>query len=731
MGSDREFMFHNLINEQIDEMGKRLLRLCSIPSFFTHDLVVSCLSALSTDPVCDAWIHHFLSLPFISKRTSGTGDSKMEYYMIHQLVREAIPLSAQDYRTYGSILEQYFDEMCTNASPYMEKFFYEKLHCELMMGEFEPWRQTYQAAMEMNRLQECNKLISLLRASKRKIPGNWYCYYRLVNRYINSEPTQEILSDLEALLRAAKSTECEYICYLRLFLGVLYDTVGRWQDAQSLYTEVLGTPQDRMPVNQDILPAAYVSLTTVNCHLNDFSRLTSDADSMLASIDHMNLGLKIAAYKAAGLWSQKVYQWDQTYEMYKYALQNMERLQHSASLPLAQVYRSYRPCPLYRSDEVGIYNRLGEILLLKGDFHSALEYHQKELRAQKLSQNKVGIAWAAYNIGRTQYLLGDTAAAKDMFYESIRIFNGTENKMKCAYPLGELSYVFQYVGQPERSFQCLEESVNMLLRSEDIEKCLFYFNHLGRICQAQGFLSFAARIFELCLQYYKSRSKTDNIGWVYNNYARNYMFSGDYLNAEIYFRCAQEIFTQRYDKRGLAYVCNNIAELSVKISRTLEAEELFKKSLSMKEAMGDQHAVCYTYRELGELYLFLNDLEKAEANLAKADKLCRQANYLMLQGDIDLSYGKLMRQKKRYKSAMEHFEHAAANYNKQNFLTRMINCFQIESEAAEQAADQSLSHKLRRAMANIERRRKEEEFLMMDRIKPLMQRIETFIAINR
>lgn len=584
--------------------------------------------------------------------------------------------------------------------------------------------------MEMNRIQECNKLIALLQALKAKIPANWYYYYVLVNWYINAEPIQGILSDLETLFLATKSTEYEYICYLQLFRGVLYDTIGHWKDAQSLYKKVLDVLQDRITVNQDILPVACVNLTTVYCFLNNLDELTSYRDSILTSIDHANLGLKIAAYKAVGLCSQKAYQWNKTHEMYKCALQNMERLQQSASLPLAQLYRSYRPCPLYHSDEVGIYNRLGEILLLKGDFHGALEYHQKELYAQQLSQNEVGIAWSAYNIGRTQYLLGDTSSAKDMFYKSICIFNNTENKMKRAYPLGELSYVFQYIGQPERSFQCLEESINILLRSEDIEKCLFYFKHLGRICQAQGFWAFAARIFEMCLQYHVNHSKTDNIGWVYNNYARNYMFGGDYTNAEIYFQYAQQIFTERYDKRGLAYVCNNIGELSVKINRVLEAEDLFKKSLSMKEAMGDQHAVCYTYRELGELYLLLNDLEKAETNLIKANKLCRQANYLMLQGDIDLSYGKLMRQKKRYKLAIKYFERATTNYNEQNFLTRMINCFRIESEVAEQAVDQILSLKMQQSMINIEQRRKEEERLMMDRIKPLIKRIEDFIAIS-
>lgn len=732
MENGMEFMLHHLIDEQLGKLGKRLLFLCAIPSFFTYHLVASCLPALNTGPVCDAWIHDFLSLPFISKRTSGTGDNKIEYYIIHQLIKEAIPLSAQDYKTYGSILERYFDEMCVSAPlPHADRYFYEKLRCELMMGKFEPWQKTYQAAMEMNRIQECNKLIALLRTSKTEISSDWYCYYSLVNQYINGEPVKEIISKLESLLLSAKPAEYEYICYLRLFLGVLYDITGRWQDAQILYIKVLGITQDGTSAVRDIRAVAYVNLTTVCCRLNDFNGLTSYAESMLAAVDHMNLGLKIAAYKAAGLWFQKIYQWDKTYEMYQYALQNMEYLQQNASLHLAQVCQPYRPYPIYHSDEVGIYNRLGEILLLKGSFREALEYHRKEMHVQRILENQTGIAWAAYNIGKTQYLLGDTTAARDMFYQSIHNFDHTENKINRAYPLGELSYVFQYVGQPDHSFRCLEESVGILLRSEDVEKCLFYFNHLGRICQAQGFLSFAAQIFELCLQYYTKYSKTDHIGWVFNNYARNFMFGGDYSNAGIYFRHAQQIFIERFDKRGLAYVLNNIAELSVKVGRKLEAETLFRESLSMKKLMGDQHAVCYTHRELGELYLLLDRPEEAETNLMEADKLCRQGNYLMLKGDIDVSYGKLLRQKKRYKPAIEYLECAANNYKKQNFLTRMINCFRIESDVAEQAGDLKLSLDMRQAMADTEQRRQAEELQMMDRIQPLIERIRASAAVNR
>lgn len=111
--------------------------------------------------------------------------------------------------------------------------------------------------------------------------------------------------------------------------------------------------------------------------------------------------------------------------------------------------------------------------------------------------------------------------------------------------------------------------------------------------------------------------------------------------------------------------------------------------------------------------------------------MCRQDNYLMLKGDIDVSYGKLLRQQKRYKPAIEYLECAANNYKKQNFLTRMVNCFRIESDVAEQAGDLKLSLDMRQAMADTEQRRQAEELQMMDRIQPLIERIRASAAVNR
>lgn len=726
MEHEQRSPFRKLICEQLDDFSKRLFQLCSIPSFFTRHLIISCLPALNFDNVCATYIdiNRFLSLPFISRRATGTGTRKTEYFMIHQLAKNVIPLSLQEYRLYGNILIEYFDTICaTDSSPLREKYFYEKLLCEIKMNQITSWQSAYQAAVEMSRLQECNKLIELLRFSSGDSLSDWYTYYGFVNQYINKEPIQELIPKLERTIHTVKFSDKECTCYLLILLGVLYDTVGRWNNSRRIYEYIISKILTNSPTNSDLLAAIHINLASVCCRMNDLDISEKHIASVIKSIDNFNLGVQIAAYRTAGFYAKRSYQWELAKSMYQCALVCMENQQKRAMSDLSQIYDMYRPFPVYRSDEAGIYNCLGEIFLAQGNFQRALEYHKRELQAQIITKDEAEIAWAEYNLGKTQYLAGDTESACNILHNSIIKFNNTNNKANRAYPLGELSNVFQYVGRPDLSLQCLEESISILLQSKDIRECLSYLKNLGIIGQAQGFLTFAGQIFELCLSYHK----TYGIGWILNSYARNFMFHKDYCGAEIYFFRAREIFTKNFDKRGLSYVYNNLGELYVKMGKLSEANALFDQSLSMKLEMGDQHAICYTYRELGEFFLHLNDWEQAAAYLELADKICREGNYVMLQGDIALSQGKLMIGKKEYNDAFGFFERAIENYKKQNYLSRIVNCCQIQCGLAEEMGEFNLYSSMKRVISQTMERKEEEELLMISNIKPLIERVRDFI----
>ena len=729
MGKSLEDTLYDLIIQQLDESGRKLFRLCSIPSFFTKDLIVFCLPVITEDEVDDAYIDDFLSQPFFSKRVTGTGSGQFEYYMIHQLIKASVQLTAREIKELGSALVKYFDMKCSTLSPpQLDRYFNEKLRCEVKMGCLTSWRKAFQATLELNRIQERIKLLEILEDSGIDEISLWHFYYALVHRYCGIEPVQNIISELECFLAAESAEENgEYYDYCLIFLGVLYDKAGRWRDARRQYETVLNAFRTCAKYNEDILASVSINLVAVCCRMNDFQASAHWVETVRNMIPELSAGIKISAYRALGLWEQQIYRWGDAYAMYYGALQCIFERQEKCLLDIAKIYNSFKPYPICHSDEIGIYNRLGEILLLQGKFKESLHFHQKELQSQILSESMVGIAWAEYNIGKVQYLSGDTESAKEILYRSVEDFKKTDNISNRAYPLAELSYVFQYDGEPDDSLKCLKKSVEILLTTENIDRCLFCFNHIGRICQAQGFLTFAHQIFELCEEYYESNSESENYGWILNNIARNYMYSGDYTHAKQYFENALEHFLINFNKRGQSYIYNNLAELFIKTENIPAAEKLFMKSLSMKKEMGDEHAICYTYREIGELYLRLERVEQAASALSEAERICAHGNYVMLKGDIDISIGKLRQYQNDLIAASDYYQKAEGNYKAQNFLTRLTNCYELECVLAEKMKDEELTHKLHQAVNDTAERRVREEQQLIWNFSSIMDRTKEYM----
>jgi len=717
-----------LISEHLDRSGKTMLQLCLVPSFFTLDLLFYCLPRLSDEPISKKNIESFLSLPFVL--CSSSAETDKIFYTIHDRVHDSILLTPQEYKRNGLILIEYFDKASSYENEVLaKKYFYEKIFCEVEIGQLYSWQCTYQAALETQQITECDQLMMYLESANKRSVYNlseWTTYYSFENRYIHRERTSVILADFNVFFSKhffKIRNEIELLCNCYVLQGVLYWSLCEWEKSYELLKEALKLCE------KFSLNIAYTTvcnnIAAVFCSQNKFDKAERYCALAEQHPIEGNPNLKVALLRIEGLIAKKKYKWVQAHEKYNLALYIMEQQQKRNCRPLNLSTATYHPCPVFITDEVGIYNRLGEILLLQGLFSNALEAHTKEKEVQLTLKDNIGLAWSEYNIGKPLYLIGDTFEAKKSLESSINLFLSAGSIANIAYPLGEISYVFQYNGQPDHSFEVLKKSIEILLKYRNYDRCITCFNNLGRICQSQGFLRFAEHVFFLCLKCNEKLSATR--GWILNNLARNFMYLKNYKDAETCFDAAARNFERFYDKRGLIYVCNNKAELFAKTGQRDLARELFFKSLSEKKALGDQHAICYTYREIGELEISEGRFVEAEKALQDALDLCTAGCYTMLEGDIHLSRGKLLLETQEFEGALECFEAALSNYNKQNYFTRIANCFKLEMKLAEQVGNKNLYSNAEQGVLQTERKLFSEEKSMLKQLTPLIEQIRQMI----
>lgn len=688
MTNNTYFGMSKLIEHTFDELTKELLTLCSIPSIFTKELIEYYLkqtNKFQSEHIANI-MNNFLSQPFVIKRKIGSKFSNIEIFLIHDALKGNV-LSSTDIVRYAYILIRYYN----NISDYginKLKYAYEtdRLLCEIITGNNYGWCQSVQEAIENYNIEECKKLISLYKnylnmATKCEIQEKLLLeYYELVYKYLIKSSDDSLEYGIKKLLDLVEENATfinKWKAYLYNFLGIVYYNTDSFVKALYSFEKALYICKESNTTSENVYGSLYVNIVTACISLKKFEQAKKYIALIQTNIHTYDQELRINAYKVLGLFKHCIFDLNGAiYDYYnaKHLLVRKQRiLKNRKHKKLGITVK-----PLYCPVEQSIYDSIGDIFAHQGNYKKAIELYRCALKSQILSQNSCGIAWSKYNIARIECLLGNLESSFSFFNQCLNEFRKINQQQNCAYVYGEQSYTYQYFGDTKLSINSLEKSIGIFLDYNMNSQAILYFNHLGRLYQSQGFLSISDTIFKRCICYFEKQNNSENIGWIYNNLARNYMYIKEYDLAAHFFNKAKNTFQKTKNLRGLVYVLNNIGELYIKLARFNEAKSLLKVSLKYKRQMGDQHAICYTLRELGELYIKQGNLNSAKKCLDEAIFICDKYCFKMLLGEIYISFAKLYGLTNNETNETLYYEMAANIYKSQNFISRLINCYNLQ-----------------------------------------------------
>ena len=677
---------HNLIVHTFDDITIKLLTICSIPTLFTRELIYFSLAYNNKNTIknVDEIAETFLSQPFVMKRKMKSKLGIIEVFSINNTFKTCILSSSSNIDSYAHMLNEYYNSVSYKGVDKLKKIYlYDSACCKIIAGNIDDWRREFQLAIENSLVDECNKLVLMCIDSFRISSSNdfskkmWLEYYKLVCNFFQKTPCDSLESQIKTLissLEPRKDTNFELIVFLFNLLGLVYLDNRSWEKAHRSFNEALEICCEFNITNYNVTGSIYINIVTLGIRSKEL-RLIEPYISLLKTNSTLyDDELKINTYKILALYNSETYNLNQALDNYYFAKELVLKKQKNTK----NTNRHIEIKPVYCIDKHSIYDSIGEIFTNQGNYKKARDLYRSSLRSHILSNNINGIAWAKYNIGRIEYLLGNLQTSFIFFNQSISAFNQIGQEYNCAYIFGEQSYLYQYLGDTKRSILSLERSITLFLKNEMLPEAILYFNHLGRLYQSQGFLNISERIFNICKRYLEMPGNSENIGWLYNNLARNYMYQKKYELANQFFYKARKAFEKTQNLRGLIYVINNTGELYVKLNRISEAQALLKISLKYKRFMGDQHAICYTLRELGELYLKKGNINSAKKQFEEALKICEKYGFKMLLGEIYISFAKLYGFLKDEINETVYYTKAAEIYESQNFLSRLINCYELQ-----------------------------------------------------
>lgn len=663
----------NRIREMLTDDEWLICLFSSLPNIFTEELLIWCLRDELNAEIIKTSILQLVKLGFIHKQLN---KENICFYTMHDRFRQ-IMNDKEDihYTTFCRNLVNYYTNYIALGKAFSNQYYNDKLFYQLILNDNTEWRHCYQYIFEKGNHFESEKLLNIYKKAispNNKILYAWYQYYKLqeeVNHY-------KICTLETTILNHSAISNAEFNTYWFNICGVLHIKCGKYKEAEKHFISALMYANK---TNESYIIQYNMCFTYCykKQYMKAFDLLTQICDAtssedlfylinykLLRAIINMHL----CKLNTALMQFEEVLNLKELYQT---------QLRYSQPLYLCQK----KPRPLCVPIDKNIYNYMGEIYLTQGKFQQAIQYHLKGLQYNKTFGNLSGLAWANNDLGKAYYISGDTHAAKKHLKESIRLFKRSNDKLSIAYPLMELSYVYQYNGDVEKTIFLLKKSFFLLKQKGVLNDMLSSLNNLGRLYQSQGFLNASKIIFDFCLTESKKQlSVQQNLGWINNNLARNYLYLNDYENAITYFEIALNIFKKTNEKRGYIYVLNNIGETYAKQRKYDDSLELLINSCHQKEEMGDMHGICYSYREIGELYLKLNQPKTAFSYINKAYDLCEQGNFIMLKGDIWISFGNYYLKERHLDQSINSYMKALDNYKKQNFYSRVLSCSQKINE---------------------------------------------------
>lgn len=672
MRTEDDSLLLNNIKSKLTDDEWEILLFSVIPNILIEDMLFFRFQEKIGTDIIIKCISKLIRLGVFSKQDSNNAS----FFVIHDRIKEAIN-NLPEFRYFESckILLRYYENHVKKEEMFCLQFYNDKLLCQLILGNNYEWRCCYQAVMENGDSFECQKLLDIYKKSLRSngdVLEAWFQYYTFQNKFMQKNIYNNI--DNIFIFEGSDIVDRELYVYYKNIIGLWHLKRGNYNDALCNFKNAfksVNSDYEKMVVLYNICVTLFHKeeyVQSMNLIMDIYADIPNPQFDLFAIVK-LKLFQAVVDTRLYNL-EQAIWHFNETMDLTK---QHQEMLK--THVPL---YLNHKvPRPVYATLDKDIYNYMGEVYLTNGDFRQAIRYHQMGLSCKEVYEDTWGMAWAHCDLGKAYYLSGDTQSAKEHLDQSCNLFQNSDDKFSIAYPLLEISYVNQYNGDTKRAIESLKKSLFLFNKKKSINNIKLVLNHLGRLYQSQGFLLLADKIFNFCLTKLNDDSFTKQTqGWIYNNLARNFLYLSDYDNALLFFQKALRIFEEICEKRAISYIINNIAEVKVKQLKYGEAYQLFMESCHEKEKMGDNHAICYTYRELAELHINIGQLKEAYLYAEKSFDFCIKGNFIMLKGDILMTWGNYYTQTQQIERAMSCYKHALHNYEVQFFYSRILACME-------------------------------------------------------
>ena len=299
----------------------------------------------------------------------------------------------------------------------------------------------------------------------------------------------------------------------------------------------------------------------------------------------------------------------------------MQKLKHNGRAGKGETYRN-----------LGIaYQRLG-------NFHKAVEYHERRLQTAKEVGDKAGEGHAYGNLGIAYHRLGDFHKAIEYYELHLQFAKEMGGRAGEGAAYENLGIAYQSLDNFHKAIEYHEHHLQTAKEVGDKAGEGHAYRNLGIAYQSLSDFHKAIEYHELHLQFAKEMGGKAEEGAAYGNLGIAYQSLGNFHKAIEYHERHLQTAKELEDKAGEGGAYGNLGNAYDSLSNFHKAIEYHERHLQIAKELEDIAREGDTYGNLGNAYLRLGDFHKAIDYHERCLEIAKEVGHKAVEGQ---AYGNL------------------------------------------------------------------------------------------
>lgn len=300
--------------------------------------------------------------------------------------------------------------------------------------------------------------------------------------------------------------------------------------------------------------------------------------------------------------------------------------------------------------------KLGNHYLHQQTYDSANYYYRKALRYNTRVNNSRRLAENLNNMGVLYFKTNLLDSSIYYYQQALTEYEQLRDTLNTTVIEVNLGMLYKEKGLYEKSLEFLLNASRKLEKMEPSAHLAACYNTIGNVYSKIGELPSALTFHYRSVEVKQRIGSQNGLAVSYNNIGNVYLLLNQNDSALNNFRKSLEIKRLLKDKSGEGSSLNNMGDVMVKMDKLREAEGLYRQALAIRLSTDDKVGQVITRNNLAHVYFLDGNLEDAEYELKRSERLAASMGLLQHLKDNYESQVKLYKQKKEYDEALDYSE---------------------------------------------------------------------------